>query len=357
MPTSSMIVYFEQSDRYVSGTDRRILELFTQFISSFGSNYERYTELASKISDNERHSEQQREMLRAGMFDVADVLSYCSKESGVQTFPIGLKNALLEKLRKHEISTDFGSFLKVQVPDVQLNKGIVTAFHNLDCLDNAICGTQYVLEKYRSSVLHITVRDSDGNEHGGTGFLARYGLRTPFERILILTNKHVVDPGRWVIEKIETGGVPIRHGRVHVDQTYDLAAIEVVDAKPAPALVLLPSFHILEKVIVLGYPYVARVNQSVLMAHSGEINGYSPTRDGEDVFFMSASISPGSSGGPVLNEIGLVVGLAVQSHEGLYQRVMAAKDDDISTIRTTHHAAIPADAVIKFLDRLPATVE
>jgi S1-C subfamily serine protease len=85
------------------------------------------------------------------------------------------------------------------------------------------------------------------------------------------------------------------------------------------------------------------------MAHMGQINGFSETVDGEQLTFISADVSPGSSGGPVINELGLVVGVITQSNEGEY---LIGKGQGQVKFRSVHHAAIPAALVIRFLNEM-----
>lgn len=157
----------------------------------------------------------------------------------------------------------------------------------------------------------FTVTTADGR---GSAFVVTAQRRSS----RLVTNFHVVS------ETYVNGGrdVKIKRGRlaypgriVDVSEANDLALITV--SAPLPALQLESQRpQIGEPVLVLGSPLGlgGTVTSGIVSAFRNE--------DGLDYLQFSAPISPGNSGGPVINERGAVVGIAVaklvgQGAEGL----------------------------------------
>jgi V8-like Glu-specific endopeptidase len=72
----------------------------------------------------------------------------------------------------------------------------------------------------------------------------------------------------------------------------------------------------LDRVTTLGYPKIPFADDAYLAFHSGEVNTVFKTTAGEELFLISNQIGPGSSGGPVMNDKGLLVGVAAKAFQG-----------------------------------------
>jgi putative serine protease PepD len=137
------------------------------------------------------------------------------------------------------------------------------------------------------------------NESQGSGF----ALRATASSSLIVTNYHVVQNtwelgGRAVSVKQDAGTFPATIEAVN--SAYDLAVVRVSVSFPVlPAASQRPRAG--DSVLVIGSPFGLEGSVSTGVA-SGMRFGY---------LQFSAPISPGSSGGPVLNMEGDVVGVAV----------------------------------------------
>ena len=131
---------------------------------------------------------------------------------------------------------------------------------------------------------------------------------------LILTNAHVVEGvGRVEVELGEDGErLPGR--LVGADPASDLALIEVSAGRPLPALPLGDSdqLQIAEWLMVVGNPFGLAHSVTVgIVSHTGRSDVVPAGREGYYDFIQTdASINPGSSGGPILNLRGEVVGIA-----------------------------------------------
>lgn len=160
--------------------------------------------------------------------------------------------------------------------------------------------------KAKHSVVALKVKDRFGRELGqGSGFFVD-------PEGLIVTNYHVVDVGPRIEAHLSNDRSLEVLGIVASDETRDLAVIKV-DSGPFPSLSLADSDAVEtgQQVVVLGNP----------LGLSGTLSEgiVSAVRDGEEIrelhdgplLQITAAISPGSSGSPVMNLDGEVVGVAV----------------------------------------------
>jgi len=148
-----------------------------------------------------------------------------------------------------------------------------------------------------SAVVSITTKDKEGKDIGmGSGFIVS-------EDGLIVTNFHVVESSYQVEVKIGEDifkeaflvrGIP----------NLDMAIIKI-EAENLPVLPIGDSDSLVngQFVVVLGNP--VGLERSV----SNGIISAIRSKDNIKVIQMTAPVSPGSSGGPVLNEYGEVVGI------------------------------------------------
>lgn len=143
------------------------------------------------------------------------------------------------------------------------------------------------------------VRVEAGSDRVGTGFVVD-------ARGVIATNLHVV-VGRSDLRVVLYGGATAQVTRIAgIDAEHDLALLGIEVTKPLQALALGNS-----DVMAAGDPVVAIGNPLGVLDYSVSNGLLSSVRKvGDDsVLVMSAPISQGSSGGPLFNEYGEVVGV------------------------------------------------
>ena len=158
------------------------------------------------------------------------------------------------------------------------------------------------------STVHLGVRDAEGENWTGSGFVVRDGQ--------IATNHHV-------IENMSIGGARlVGQGELSpieailaADKELDLAIIKVAEID-APALSLGDSdtVEVMDTVYVAGNPQ--GFEGTVV---PGNISAIRQSKDRVPLTFfqMTAPISKGSSGGPVFNEKGEVIGVSFATvHDG-----------------------------------------
>ena len=151
-----------------------------------------------------------------------------------------------------------------------------------------------VVEATRPSV--VVIQTDQGQ---GSGFLVR-------DNGTIVTNHHVISESTRALIKLESGE---KFRRVHVlvsDPSKDLAILRIESAG-LPFLPLGDSnrARVGEEVILIGSP--KGLEQTV---SNGIVSGTRLTETGFEVIQTTAAASPGSSGGPLLDRRGQVIGVA-----------------------------------------------
>jgi len=124
----------------------------------------------------------------------------------------------------------------------------------------------------------------------------------------IITNAHVINGCNKV--KLRSGADEISTNVISVDNVNDLALLKA-DFKPSKAL----SFsrnepEILEEIIVAGYPFGYQISRSIKVT-KGIISSLSGIGNNFSQIQIDAAIQPGNSGGPIIDDTGNVVAVAV----------------------------------------------
>ncbi|MGB3693288.1 MAG: serine protease [Spirulinaceae cyanobacterium] len=239
-------------------------------------------------------------------------------------------NKSLEYSQSRKLFLDLGYFHKTDV----ILFGVKTRKDNL--IDNCIFGFSYIAEKYRNSVFKIEVEKYEGVINIGTGFLY-------YTKDLIITAKHVVQAKDTIIIKsildIDNNLIDFDRDKIRIFPDNDIAFIPLTSNYEAEGLYPGIEFDILDDVITLEYPKVSTTKAAYLVAHRGEINSKVENYWGNQLLLFSAKTSPGSSGSPIINRMGLFVGVV---SENLYRK--EASEDHL---HIPYHAGIPSSTFIK----------
>jgi len=178
-----------------------------------------------------------------------------------------------------------------------------------------VLGEQYISEKYRSAVVHIIVRTPDGDEKGGTGFFV-----DDFPGWLV-TAWHVVGHGNEILRIESDDGTIIQHAECERRGGSDDLDLTLLSCPKQDCVIPLriewreDMSRPLDKVLVFGYPPFAGHEVQQFVA-TGEINSKPRRlRQQQQSLIISANIRGGCSGGPVVSEAGLVLGVIVQDNE------------------------------------------
>jgi hypothetical protein len=150
------------------------------------------------------------------------------------------------------------------------------------------------------SIVSVVMSDKDGKPIAqGSGFLvSRDGL--------IVTNYHVILEGSSAIAKFPDGAFFVVDGVVAFDKTRDVAVIQA-HGKNFRTLTLGNSDRVRvgEEVVAIGNPLSLESTVS-----NGIVSGIRTVKEEGGTFLqVTAPISPGSSGGPLFNMAGEVVGI------------------------------------------------
>ena len=160
-----------------------------------------------------------------------------------------------------------------------------------------------------------------------------------------LTNHHVVE-GSHKIELMTVSGI-IKAHVVRIDPDVDIALLKAETGTYAT----LPFFQTIaptlgEDIFTIGFPMPDIQGFSPKMT-KGVISGLNGIRDEDLNYQIDASIQPGNSGGPLVNNNGEVVGVIVASLRDSY---IAEKK---GVLPQNVNYAIKAKHVLDFLDQVP----
>jgi S1-C subfamily serine protease len=172
---------------------------------------------------------------------------------------------------------------------------------------------QDLVEQTKPSVVYLVVADENGEvlTSGSGFFVSRTGA--------VATNFHVVDGARKMLAVLE-GGKKVEVIGVHAfDPEADVAVLQLAKGEYPELRLASRGVKAGDPVVVIGSPQglTGSVSTGVVSAIRDDGVG-----DGDDrssrrwAIQISAPTSPGSSGSPVLNEDGEVLGLAVGTRLG-----------------------------------------
>ncbi|MFT4079902.1 S1 family peptidase [Rhodomicrobium sp.] len=282
---------------------------------------------------------ERKTLLEMGHFSGPDLLQLtisCGAANGVS---IQIMDYMLHKLIQWLLVSDSGLLGANIYARYRWNKERISLFFELDLIDNVLLGPAHVAQKYRQSVPAIFVK-KDSDCYTGTGFLV---ANTRTKKQAIVTARHNVDHDKG-IEFVEFDGAAPRTYRPidsawHLHPKRDLAIMPVeICGLPIP-IYPLGIAQVLSRTITLGYPRIATTDAPYLLAHSGELNAVVKSYyDSEERLIISNFVAPGNSGGPVLDEAGLCVGMVVNAFE-------TAHEGGVSKA----NAAIPSSSIHQFV--------
>jgi hypothetical protein len=174
------------------------------------------------------------------------------------------------------------------------------------CAQTETMDLKALAKKARQAVVLLVVSDATGSEIAtGTGFLISTDGK-------LISNRHVIESAANGIAKAENGGLLPIEGVLAEDPTNDLVLLKLA-AKDLPYLRLnhKATAEVGTRVAVIGSPLGLEGTLS-----EGIISALRDVASGVKMFQMTAAISPGSSGSPVLNAKGEVVGIASSQVRG-----------------------------------------
>lgn len=167
-------------------------------------------------------------------------------------------------------------------------------------------------ERTSPSVVLLTVEGPNGNELGkGTGFVVSKDGR-------VVTNHHVIDEASGIVATLSNGSKRKISGILADDAENDVAVLQL-ESNDVPALTLGESTSVKpgDEVVVIGSPMGLAGTLTVGIVSAIRPKGLSEEDDmgkkGPKSWGIqiSAAVSPGSSGSPIMKRDGQVVAIAV----------------------------------------------
>jgi hypothetical protein len=151
-----------------------------------------------------------------------------------------------------------------------------------------------IFKLHSDSVVTIFCIDADGSESNGSGFFVENDG-------FIITNHHVIDGAKNIFVRLKNEDVFPITKVIAQDPDNDLALIQI-DLQDTPKLKIAESIPAIgENIFVIGAP--------LGLSHSISSGLISSSRENNNLIQITAPVSPGSSGSPVFDLNGNVVGV------------------------------------------------
>jgi len=168
--------------------------------------------------------------------------------------------------------------------------------------DNRVLSVKEIVQRESPAIVAIYNLDEKGELRGtGTGFIVR-------STGVVVTNYHVIDGASDAMVKLKNGEVYDHVMVIEADPRRDIAVLKIRAINP-PTVTLGNSSRVEagDRAIAIGNPKGLEhtVSDGLVSAHRMDL----PGKEGTSIFQISAPISPGSSGGPLYNERGEVIGI------------------------------------------------
>jgi tetratricopeptide (TPR) repeat protein len=168
------------------------------------------------------------------------------------------------------------------------------------CAETEQIDLKALAKKARPAVMLLVISDANGKEIAtGTGFLVSADGK-------LITNFHVIEKAASAVAKSENGGKFEVEGVLASDPKNDLVLLKI-KAKDLPFLTLGKSENIEvgTRIAAIGSPLGLEGTLS-----EGIVSAVRELPDEQSLLQITAAISPGSSGSPILNVKGEVIGVA-----------------------------------------------
>jgi hypothetical protein len=329
---------------YLISGQEELVDKILAFFTSKSTDAELFKDIVTKCKNNPGSSpgNPNHELsLALGYLSLNDFIFYERSLGNKKGIPVSIVEIILKRLCQKFILFEqqwlgFGH----NMPYI-LNEGITQFLCSKGLLKNVIFGFSYIVQNYQNSVFKIVVTTDTGDLSMGTGFLVNYQTSEGEKWSIVITNKHVAKYQNGLEVHHKDGQIET-HKVIILSEKSDLAVIVL------NSFVNLPSFHlflepkILDDIVTVGYPPVPTANDCYQLVHKGEINCFLTNYWNHDYFLFSARTSPGNSGGPVINDMGMVVGIVT---EQLFEQESWEKKGQLP-----YFAAVPSTNILEFLN-------
>lgn len=276
-------------------------------------------------------------LLKLGFVSKQQLLTYLSEVSGGAGISTGNQLArIYDALIYWDVFSEIPIGFSGMRFDFRINFDLVKYYQATRVLENIVKGPGILLSRYYPATAAIIV-EKNNQESIGSGAVVSWN-----ERTFVLTNKHVINPNEGIAIKsifLAESEYQPPHS-VILSDADDLAAFPILLPDAHPRFFLGPESYTLQDVVLLGFPKIPLTIRPHFTAHSGEINATIDTRNGEMLYLISNYASPGSSGGPLIDYRGFLIGVVSDSLEAEYEE---------SAMPFQHSAAVTRERVQAFL--------
>ena len=151
----------------------------------------------------------------------------------------------------------------------------------------------------------------------------------------VITNYHVIEG--CDINKVTYKGSQSEAKVLSIDKVNDIAILKTNIIPQTVFAVSNEDVSLLEDVIVAGYPLGKQIS-SAIKTHKGVVTALAGAGDNYSYFQTDAAINQGNSGGPIINQKGNVVGIAVQTwvEEGVQGVHFGIKSSTLKTFASSN---------------------
>ncbi len=223
-------------------------------------------------------------------------------------------------------------FTNINYENNDTNK-IYNKWHAIQCNDiNNLELALLNLEKEIEKNQIVKTQKEDHNTlvpaSSGTGFIVSNNGH-------MVTNNHVIDS--CDIIKTHYKGRELDTNVLFIDRTNDLAIIKA-NIKPNKVFsISKEDVSILEDIIVAGYPLGKNISASI-KTFKGSVTSLAGYGDNYSNFQIDASLSTGNSGGPIIDQKGNIVGVAVAKYieEGVEGFNFGVKSSTLKTFASSN---------------------
>ena len=151
----------------------------------------------------------------------------------------------------------------------------------------------------------------------------------------VITNYHVIEGCE--LNKVSYKGSQSEAKVLSIDKVNDIAILKT-NINPENAFTVSnEDVSLLEDVVVAGYPLGKQIS-SAIKTHKGVVTALAGAGDNYSYFQTDAAINQGNSGGPIINQKGNVVGIAVQTwvEEGVQGVHFGIKSSTLKTFASAN---------------------